>query len=191
VGLDEPVTTYWPEFAPHGKFNITIRQVLQHRSGLVHTMSIGDAFAISNWDSFTDRVARSRPALMPGHGPAYQALSYGFILGEIIERVTQRPVCEVLTSEVLKPLAMYDTFLGLPDELWERHVPVSGKGPRGKLIAWVVNRRAVRRAVNPSAGISTTAVDLAAFYQMLISGGVARGRRILKTSSIEEARTPS
>lgn len=191
VRLDEPVATYWPEFAQHGKSQVTIRQVLQHRSGLVQSMSIGDAFAISNWHAIAHRVARSRPALMPGDGPAYQALSYGFILGEIVQRVTQRPVREVLASELLNPLAMYDTFLGLPDELWERHVPVCGKGQYGRLVAWVVNRRAVRRSVNPSAGISTTAADMAVFYQMLLSGGVAGGRRILKTSSIEVARTPS
>jgi CubicO group peptidase (beta-lactamase class C family) len=140
-------------------------------------------------DAFTHRVARSRPALMPGDGPAYQALSYGFILGEIVQRVTQRPVCEVLASELLNPLAMGDTFLGLPDEFWERHVPVSGKGAYGRLAAWIVNRRAVRRSVNPSAGICTTAADLAMFYEMLLSGGVAGDRRILRTSSIEEART--
>jgi len=191
VQLDEPVATYWPEFAQHGKSHVTIRQVLQHRSGLVQSMSIGDALTIANWETFTHRVARSRSTLTPSDGPAYQALSYGFILGEIVQRVTQRPVREVLASELLNPLGMHDTFLGLPDELWERHVPVSGKGQRGRLMAWVVNRRAVRRSVNPSAGISTTAADMAVFYQMLLSGGVVGDRRILKTSSIEEARIPS
>jgi CubicO group peptidase (beta-lactamase class C family) len=191
VSLDEPVATYWPDFAQQGKSLITIRQVLQHRSGLVQSMSIVDAFAIVNWSAFTHRVARSRPALLPGDGPAYQALSYGFILGEIIQRVTQRPVRELLTSELLIPLAMGDTYLGLPDECWERNIPVSGKGPYGRVAAWVVNRPAVRRSVNPSAGISTTAKDMAAFYQMLLSGGVAGDRRILKMSSIQEARTPT
>jgi len=191
VRLDEPVATYWPEFAQHGNSHVTIRQVLQHRSGLVQSMSIGDAFAMPNWDAFTHRIARSRPALIPGDGPAYQPLSYGFILGEIVQRVTQRPVREVLASELLSPLAMHDTFLGLPDELWERHVPISGQGQYGRLVAWIVNRRAVRRSVNPSAGISTTAADMARFYQMLLNGGMAGGRRILKTSSIEAARTPS
>lgn len=191
VRLDEPVATYWPEFAQHGKSGITIRQVLQHRSGLVQAMSIGDALAISNWDAFLSRVARSRPTLMTGEGPAYQALSYGFVLGEVIQRVTQRSIQEILSKEVLEPLAMHNTFLGLPPELWDRHVSVSGKGYYGRLMAWVVNQRSVRRSVNPSAGISTTAADMAVFYQMLLSGGVACGRRILKTSSIEVARTPS
>jgi CubicO group peptidase (beta-lactamase class C family) len=75
---------------------------------------------------------RSRLALIPGDGPAYQALSYGLILAEIVQRVTQRPVREVLASELLNPLAMCDTFLGLPDELWERHVRVSGEGLTGR-----------------------------------------------------------
>jgi CubicO group peptidase (beta-lactamase class C family) len=189
VRLDEPVATYWPAFGQHGKSKVTIRQVLQHRSGLVQGLSVSDAFAISNWDAFTDRVARSTLSLNPGDGPAYQPLSYGFILGEIIQRVTQRRVRDVLTSEILEPLAMRDTFLGLSDELWERHVPVSGVGAYGRLAAWVVNRQTVRHSVNPSAGISTTAADLAAFYQMLLNRGVAGGRHILKASSIQEAQT--
>ncbi len=191
VRLDQPVATYWPEFAKRGKSKITVRQVLQHRSGLVQSMSIGDAFAISNWDAFTHRVAESNLTLTPGDGPAYQPLSYGFILGEIVQCVTQRCVRNVLTREILEPLAIRDTFLGPPDELWDRHVPVSGSGPYGRLAAWVVNRQTVRRSVNPSVGISTTAADLAVFYQMLLDGGVAGGGRILEASSIEEARTPT
>ena len=191
VRLDEPVATYWPEFAQHGKSNITVRQVLQHRSGLVQSMSIRDAFAISNWDAFTHRVAGGNLTLTPGDGPAYQPLSYGFILGEIVQRVTQRCVRDVLAGEILEPLAMRNTFLGLPDELWERHVPVSGVGAYGRLAAWVVNRRSVRRSVNPSAGISTTAADLAVFYQVPLNGGVAGDRHILKALSIEEARNPT
>jgi len=128
---------------------------------------------------------------MPVKEPAYQALSYGFILGEIVQHVTQRPTRVVLAGELLNPLAMHNTYLGLPDDLLERHIPVSGKGLYGRLMAWVVNRRAVRRSINPSAGISTTAADMAAFYQMLLNGGMAGDHRILKTSSIEEARTPS
>ena len=191
VQLDEPVATYWPEFAQCGKAAITIRDVLKHRSGLVQSRGIGDALAMSDWKAFTNRIAQSRPTLMPGDGPAYQTLSYGFILGEIIQRVTQRPVREVLNVELLNSLAMGNTFLGLPNELWERHVPVSGRGIYGRLGAWFVNQRAVRESVNPSAGISTTAADMAAFYQMLLSGGVAGDRHILRMSSIEEARTPS
>jgi CubicO group peptidase (beta-lactamase class C family) len=89
---------------------------------------------------------------MPGDGPAYQALSYGYILGEMVERVTQRSVRDVLASEILEPLAMRDTFLGLPDGLWERHVPVSGQGKYGRLAAWVVNRQTVRRSSIPLPG---------------------------------------
>jgi len=84
VRFDEPVATYWPKFARHGKSHVTIRQVLQHRSGLVQSMSIGDALTIANWGTFTHRVARSRLALPPGDGPAYKPPSYGFIVGEIV-----------------------------------------------------------------------------------------------------------
>lgn len=67
---------------------------------------------------------------------------------------------------------------------------LSGKGQYGRLAAWGVSRRVVRRSVHSCAGISTSAVDMAVLSNAL-SGGVAGGRRILKTSSIEVARTPS
>jgi len=172
VRLDEPVATYWPEFAQHGKSSITIRQVLQHRSGLVQSMSIGDALAMSNWDAFTHRVAHSRPALMPGDGPAYQALSYGFILGKIVQRVTQRPIREVLASELLNPLAMHDTFLGLPDELWERHVPVLIR-----LIAlgalWSLQRRHGKSLPTLRSSMVSVAAAVLACLLIAVGGSVA------------------
>ena len=83
VSLDDPVSEYWPEFASQGKDRITIRHVLQHRSGLFSgRVSIGDALAMANWRYSVRRIEDARPRWPPGVVPAYQALPYGFILGE-------------------------------------------------------------------------------------------------------------
>jgi CubicO group peptidase (beta-lactamase class C family) len=109
---------------------------------------------------------RARPAGSPGRVAAYQALSYDFVLGEVIRRVTGAPVEEVLAREVLRPWGLADTSLGVtPAGASSRCVPIHGRGLSARATAHIVNRRALRRAVIRAAGISTvsdavrTAVD--------------------------------
>ncbi|WP_236794169.1 serine hydrolase [Amycolatopsis sp. GM8] len=182
--LGAPMAKYWPEFARRGKDGITIRQVLQHRSGLATGGSaLGDALAMTDWRRSVRRIERARPRWPAGAVPAYQFLAFGFMLGELVQRVTGRPFRDVLSTEVLTPLGVRDTHLGLRGELWPRAVPVLAPGP----VAATLNRPPARAAVIPAAGISTTARDLAAFYRMLLRGGDG----IISAASIEQARIPS
>lgn len=189
IELDEPVATYWPAFAAHGKEAITIRQVLRHQSGFATAGSaVGDALAMTGWARTLRRIERARPVWPPGTGPAYQFVIFGFILGEIARRATGVPLPELMSSMLLEPLGVHDTFLGLPADQWGRHVPLTAVRP----VRAVVNRRATREAIIPSAGLSTTARDVAVFYEMLLNGGVTEsGERILSPSTLEAALVPS
>lgn len=187
LDLDDPVATWWPAFAAHGKATITIRQVLQHRTGMPTGGSgLGDIIAMTDWQRSVRRIERARPRWAPGAVPAYQFLSYGFILGEIIARVTGTPFRDHLAARLLQPLGLTDTHLGLPDAQWSRHVPVNADGPLGVAVTAVLNRRSTRQAVIPSAGISTTARDLAAFYQALLTVG-ASSTGILRPQTLATA----
>jgi Beta-lactamase len=96
LDLDDPVARYWPEFGRHGKDTITIRQVLQHRAGLPVTHSLlRDAFAAPHWRRAVRGLELARPSSPPGAVPAYHILSFGFILGEVVQRVTGADVREV------------------------------------------------------------------------------------------------
>jgi CubicO group peptidase (beta-lactamase class C family) len=175
LSLDDPVARWWPEFAQHGKDGITIRHVLQHRAGLPTAGSfLGDALAIADWDRSVRRIERAHPRWPAGEVPAYEILTFGFILGELVRRVTGVPVAELLRTEILDPLGVHDTYLGLPDAAWSRHVPLRIRGPLGLPVQVVLNQQRTRRAVIPSAGISTTARDLGAFYDMLLNDGRVR-----------------
>lgn len=190
--LDAPVARYWPEFGAHGKERVTVRQVLQHRSGLAAARGmLGDALAMTDWQRSVRALERARLRWPPGQVPAYQVIAYGFILGELARRVTGTPPGELLTAELLAPLGLRDIHPGLPDELWPRHVPIRGRGPAGLLTQYTANRRRVRRAVILSAGVSVNARDLAAFYWMLLDGGQANGVRVLLPQTVAEARRPS
>jgi len=192
IDLDDPVARHWPEFGQAGKQDITVRQVLRHRAGLPVVRSMTrDALAAPSWRRSVRAIERAHPSLPPGQGPAYHVLSYGFILGELVQRVTHEDLRDVLRTELLDPLGLVDTYLGLPDALWPRHVPIQVEGDRRLVGEVAFNLRTTRRAVIPAAGISTTARDLARFYEMLRRGGELDGVRVLAASTVAEATTPS
>jgi CubicO group peptidase (beta-lactamase class C family) len=192
LSLDEFVARYWPEFGRAGKAGITVRQVLQHRSGLPVARSRAlDALAMTDWQRSVQHIEQASPSWPPGQVPAYHYISYGFILGELVRRVSGIGLTEFLEAEFLLPLGLRDTHLGLPSELWTRHVPIRGRGLAGLVSQAFVNRRQTREAVIPAAGVSTTARDLARFYQALLRGGELDGVRVLQAATVEEARRPS
>jgi CubicO group peptidase (beta-lactamase class C family) len=172
LGLDDPIARHWPAFADQGKEAITIRQVLQHRSGLPYGRSLArDAVLASNWGRSVRALARARPRYAAGAVPAYHVLSFGFLLGEVVERATGEPFREVLRREVLERHGMTHTRLGGPGP----SVPLVG-GARRHLF----NQRFFREAAIPAATVIGTARDLARFYQAT-----------LDDPSAEQARTPS
>ncbi|WP_329048030.1 beta-lactamase family protein [Amycolatopsis sp. NBC_01488] len=184
LDLNAPVARYWPEFAGGGKGAVTIRQVLTHRSGFATARGFaGDALTMTDWPRAVRAIERAPLRWPPGTVAAYQPIVYGHLLGELVRRLSGVPVATLLRSEVLAPLGLADTHLGLPASLWPRRVPVRGYGLGGPVTARMVNRRSVRRAVIPAAGISTTARDLATFYQALLDG--------FASPAVTEARRPS
>jgi CubicO group peptidase (beta-lactamase class C family) len=192
LSLDDPVAAYWPEFGQSGKQSITIRQVLQHRSGLPVAQNMAaDALTMTSWQTSVRRLEQAKPAYPPGKVPAYHVISYGFILGELVQRVTGERLADYLRTQLLEPLKLRDTYLGLPHEHWPRHVPVSGRGPAELATQLVVNRRSTRSAVIPAASVSATARDLARLYQMLLAGGELDGTRVLQPETIRLATLPS
>jgi CubicO group peptidase (beta-lactamase class C family) len=192
LSLDDRVAAHWPGFGRRGKEGVTVRQVLQHRSGVPVARGVaGDALAMRRWERAVREIERSRPRWPPGQAPAYHILTYGVILGELVQRVTGMPVRALLREAFLDPLGLTDVHLGLPRPLWSRHVPVRATGAAGRATALLFNRRSTREAVIPSAGVSATARDLACFYQALLDGGALDGTRILEPATVEEATRPS
>ncbi|MEV0840771.1 serine hydrolase domain-containing protein [Actinocatenispora sera] len=192
LGLDEPVARYWPEFAARGKQHVTVRHVLSHRAGLplAHHSIAADSLAMLDGPRFVRALARARPRWAAGAVPAYHIISYGYLLGELVRRVTGRPVGAVLRDELLDPLRLGDIHLGLPAVLYRRAVPVRTRGRTLPARYWL-NRSALRAAPIPAAGVSATARDVALFYRMLLRGGELDGARVLAPASVAAARAQS
>jgi CubicO group peptidase (beta-lactamase class C family) len=126
VDYDERVSTYWPEFAQNGKQDVTVRHVLCHESGLHRVRSVIDtAHEMLDWDHMVAKLAAERPAYQPGTRNGYHALTYGWLVGEIVRRVTGRPLAEVIASDLDAPLGLDGLYLGCPPEQRHRVSPLA------------------------------------------------------------------
>ncbi|HUW04135.1 MAG TPA: serine hydrolase domain-containing protein [Acidimicrobiales bacterium] len=120
VSYDEPVATYWPEFAQNGKEGVTVRHVLSHSAGLHRVRSVVErAHHMLDWDHMVNALAQEPPAYEPGTKCGYHAMTYGWLVGEIVRRVTGKDLGEVVADSIATPLGLDGLYLGCPPE--ERH----------------------------------------------------------------------
>jgi CubicO group peptidase (beta-lactamase class C family) len=115
LDLDAPATTYWPEFAAQGKESIPVRWLLSHRAGLPATRRDLQLADIMDWDRMVQVLADEEPHFPPGVGHRYHALTYGWLAGEIIRRITGMGVEEFFVQRVVRPLKV-DAWIGVPKE---------------------------------------------------------------------------
>lgn len=193
VGVDDPVARWWPEFAVNGKQDVTVRHLLQHRSGLPTGPGgqLADVAAMADWRWSTHRLAQGTPKWPPGERSAYHYLSYGFGLGEVVRRATGCELPELMREQIFEPLALSDAYLGLPTTELGRAVPIRVETPGGRAVELILNSARVRQAVIPAGGISVTAHDLARFYRAMLAGGELAGVRVASAATIDQMRTQS
>jgi CubicO group peptidase (beta-lactamase class C family) len=104
VDLDAPVATYWPEFAANGKQDVRVRHLLSHTSGVAgwqEPMTIDDLF---DWDTATSLLAAQAPWWEPGTASGYQALNFGFLIGELVRRTAGKSLKDFVREEIAGPL---------------------------------------------------------------------------------------
>ncbi|PZG38229.1 esterase [Spongiactinospora gelatinilytica] len=118
LDLDAPVAEYWPEFAANGKERIPVRWLLTHQAGLpVIDRPITPAQALT-WEPMVTALAAQRPVWEPGTAHGYHAHTYGWLVGEVVRRVSGRSVGAFLAEEIAAPLGL-DLWIGLPES--EQH----------------------------------------------------------------------
>lgn len=171
IDLDRPVSAYWPQFGRSGKERITVRDVLQHRSGLPRVGgSLQEVAEMTHWAPALERISRARPQRSPADDPAYEWIAWGFILGEVARRVSGQELSTLLRERLLAPIGTAPAYLPLPPEEDWRAVPLRGRDPGTAVIATVLNREAMRRAVIPASGVWTAAATLADLLEALRTG---------------------
>ena len=110
-GYDTPVAELWPEFAAHGKQAVTVRQVLDHTAGVPGIPLDTTVEDLCDWDRMCAAIADAELWWEPGTKVGYHAYTFGYIVGELVRRVTGKPISQVLLEEVAGPL-------GVAGELW-------------------------------------------------------------------------
>jgi CubicO group peptidase (beta-lactamase class C family) len=115
LNLDAPVAEYWPEFKAEGKELMPVRWLLSHRSGLpIIDRKMTPAEAL-DWQTVTAALAAEHPVWEPGTAHGYHALTYGWLVGEVVRRVDGRSLGKFFADEVATPLGL-DFWIGLPED---------------------------------------------------------------------------
>ncbi|HMQ56035.1 MAG TPA: serine hydrolase domain-containing protein, partial [Anaerolineae bacterium] len=117
VAYDNPVATYWPEFAANGKAAITVRQILTHSAGIPHMPEGVTPDMMTDWTAMCMAIAGHAPLWKPGSKVAYHAWTFGWLIGEIIRRVDGRSIAQFAREELCRPLGIEDFYLGIPAEV--------------------------------------------------------------------------
>ena len=208
---DEPVARYWPEFAQAGKKDLPVRYILSHRAGLPAIRKTLSEEAIFHWDEMTSALAEQEPWWQPGTRHGYHAITIGWLVGEVIRRITGKGLGTYFRTEIAEPLGL-DAHIGLDakhdsrvTDLLPAPPPAPGepnlfeeamKDPEGATAKAflnppvltkpnLVNTRPWRGAEIGGANAHTTARSLARMYGALARGGEVDGYRIVRPEALE------
>jgi len=204
VHLDDPVARYLPEFGRHGKERITLRHVLTHRAGIPRIPpQFADLGLLERPSELLAVLANQKPQWRPGRRLAYHALTGGFVLGAVVERVTGLPLREVLRREITGPIGLGDFDFGAPAARIREVAVNAFTGPPvlppvSQILARALSvalPEAVRASndprfvtgVVPAGNVIATANAASRFMQLLLDGGALDGVRVFETRTIERA----
>jgi CubicO group peptidase (beta-lactamase class C family) len=182
IDLDAPLTSYFPECAGGGRDTITIRHLLTHTSGLPSGLP-----ALPAWqgDAAAHALACARvPTHTPGTFFRYSDVNF-ILLGQLVEQVAGMPLAQFAQARIFAPLRMRDTgYLPLARHRAAAIAPTAQL--ENGLLQGVVHDPTARRmdGVAGSAGVFSTAADLARYARMLLAGGTLDGVRVLSPASV-------
>ncbi|MEU6091851.1 serine hydrolase domain-containing protein [Streptomyces sp. NPDC047085] len=209
LDFDRPVAAYWPEFAAAGKERVLVRHLLSHRAGLSGLREPHALEQLYDWELTTARLAAAEPWWEPGTRSGYHALTYGFLVGEVVRRVSGLRPGAFLEREVTGPLGI-DFTIGLPEKESGRaaelvHPRVVDAGEQAAVFSQLdpaaiaalanplvgaaqANSPEWRAAEIPAANGHGTARAVAALYGVFAGRGSHGGRRILSPEAAERVR---
>ena len=204
LDFDAPVATYWPEFAANGKSAVKVSHLMSHSAGLSGWKEPITQADLYDWEKATSLLAAQAPYWEPGTAPGYHALTQGYLVGEVVRRVTGKTLGTVFREEIAEPLGA-DFHIGLPaseDARVADLIPpppgtAVGDGEQSPLVANMSSNpgidvsatrtRAWRAAEIPAAGGHGNARSIAEIHVLLANGGMALGKRILSEAGCRKA----
>jgi CubicO group peptidase (beta-lactamase class C family) len=206
LDFDAPVARYWPEFAANGKQNIKVSQLMSHSSGLSGWRQPISAEDLYDWEKMTSLLAAQAPLWEPGTASGYHVITFGYLIGEVVRRITGKSLGTVFREEIAELLGA-DFHIGLPasedgrvadiiplvlsqstssakivlseiEEITLRNMPLDVANTRTR--AW-------RAAEIPAVNGHGNARSIAQVHTILANGGVAKGKRFLSEAGCRKA----
>ncbi len=203
VNLMDPVSYYCPEFAKNGKRTITVHQILSHRGGIPAIPRETPIDVLWDRDEIWRILYEARPVEVDGAKVAYHAITGGFVLQRVLEKVTGDTIENYLDKYLRRPMGMRWFTYGIAPEDLPSLATNYATGPTPRFpVSWVVARalggdiRTVERvsndprfqeAVIPAGNLCGTAEEMSRFYQMMLNGGVWDGKRICSEMTVRRA----
>lgn len=215
LDFEAPVATYWPEFAAAGKGKIPVKYLLNHKSGLAAIRTPLKHEELFSWEKVTSELARQEPWWEPGTKHGYHAITFGWLVGEVVRRISGKSLGAYFREEIAGPLGA-ESYIGLPASLDSSvaemvFAPPPKPGEHDALIDLLkdpasvsahaignpptmftpetINSRAWRGAEIPGANGHSTARALARIYGAASRGGEVDGVRIFSPSVLPRAYT--
>ncbi|MET7941446.1 serine hydrolase domain-containing protein [Streptomyces sp. NPDC005302] len=209
LDLDAPVAAYWPRFAAAGKQDVLVRHLLSHRAGLSGLREPHSFAQLCDWELTVERLAAQEPWWEPGTRSGYHALTFGFLVGEVVRRVSGLMPGAFLRREVTEPLGI-DFTIGLPEKEAGRAAelvhPTAASGSEQAAVLSQLAPAALAALTNPAFGAAEantarwraaeipaanghgTARAVAALYGILASKGTYGSRQVLTPAAAERVR---
>lgn len=205
LDFDAPVAKYWPEFAANGKAGVTVGHLMSHSAGLSGWKTPITNDDLYDWEKATSLLAAQAPYWEPGAAPGYHALTQGYLVGEVVRRITGKSLGTVFREEIAEPLGA-DFWIGLPASedarVAELIPPPAGQSQAEVRQETEIQRnmstnpgidvaatrtRAWRGAEIPAAGGTGHARSVAEIHTILANGGVAKGKRFMSEAGCRKA----
>ena len=203
VDYAAPLAKYWPEFGNRGKERITVRQVLTHRAGLPQMPEDVTPERMIDWNWMIAELEKMEPLWEPGSQPSYLALTFGWLLGELVCRtdLKKRAFGDFVQDEICRPLGIDSFFIGVPASERDRvatlyaesfvrvgaaaapynHLALPKAVVPGPL---VYNRADVQAGCIPGANAVGDARSVARMFSLLAGHGKANGIRLLSEDRV-------
>jgi len=202
--VDDRVAEYIPEFAQQGKDWITLKHVLTHRAGIPSVPAeYASVDMLADWDNMIRLLSEAKPTALPGRRLAYHALTGGFVLGEVVKRVTGRDIKTVLRDDILGPIGIEDMSYGVPEDELDQVAENAFTGPPSMPpFSWAMKRSLgidvpeatelsnhplFLTSVVPSGNVICTADQCTRFFQMLLNEGELDGVRVFEPRTVRRA----
>jgi CubicO group peptidase (beta-lactamase class C family) len=201
LDFDAPVATYWPEFAANGKAGVEVRHIMSHTSGLSGFGERIEPEDLADWDKCVGILGAQEPWWEPGTMPGYHAITQGYLIGEVVRRITGDTIGTFFRREVAEPLGA-DFHIGLPESAEDRVslvIPpatadfgeidptslVFRTFASSRIDARAPHNRWWRAAEIPAANGHGNARSVALVQSIIANRGETAGRRFLSDTAVE------